>query len=90
MTQGIGFASDSLSRKTRVGLLLSGRGSEGVSLVARSAVGASLETPLSVWSKDSPWQELERAHVGQLDTGAVLDCAVKSRDLREVVQWHSD
>ncbi|MCU1259494.1 MAG: Dihydroxy-acid dehydratase [Bryobacterales bacterium] len=38
---------------------------------------------------DSPWQELYRAHTGQLDTGACLEFAVKYRDLRKVVPRHS-
>ncbi|HTB13012.1 MAG TPA: IlvD/Edd family dehydratase [Bryobacteraceae bacterium] len=38
---------------------------------------------------DSPWQELYRAHTGQLDTGGCLDFAVKYRDLRKVVPRHS-
>ena len=38
---------------------------------------------------DSPWQELYRAHVGQLETGACLDFAVPYRDLRKVVPRHS-
>lgn len=38
---------------------------------------------------DSPWQELYRAHVGQLETGACLEFAVKYRDLRTVVPRHS-
>jgi dihydroxy-acid dehydratase len=38
---------------------------------------------------DSPWQELFRAHVGQLDTGAVLEFAVKYRRCRDVVPRHS-
>lgn len=38
---------------------------------------------------DSPWQELYRAHVGQLDTGGCLEFAVKYRDLRDVVPRHS-
>lgn len=38
---------------------------------------------------DSPWQELYRAHVGQLDTGACLEFAVDYRDLREIVPRHS-
>ncbi len=38
---------------------------------------------------DSPWQELYRAHVGQLDTGACMEFAVGYRDLREVVPRHS-
>lgn len=38
---------------------------------------------------DSPWQQLYRAHVGQLDTGACLDFAVEYRDLRDIVPRHS-
>lgn len=38
---------------------------------------------------DSPWQELYRAHVGQLDTGACFDFAVKYRNVRRVVPRHS-
>jgi dihydroxy-acid dehydratase len=38
---------------------------------------------------DSPWQELHRAHTGQLETGACLDFAVKYHDLRKVVPRHS-
>ncbi len=38
---------------------------------------------------DSPWQELYRAHVGQLDTGACLEFAVGYGDLGEVVPRHS-
>jgi xylonate dehydratase len=38
---------------------------------------------------DSPWQELYRAHVGQLDTGACLEFAVPYRDLRRTVPRHS-
>ncbi len=38
---------------------------------------------------DSPWQQLYRTYVGQLDTGACLDFAVEYRNLREVVPRHS-
>jgi dihydroxy-acid dehydratase len=38
---------------------------------------------------DSPWQQLYREHVGQLDTGACLEFAVPYRDLRKVVPRHS-
>ena len=38
---------------------------------------------------DSPWQELFRAHVGQLDTGACLEFAVEYSDLRKTVPRHS-
>ncbi len=40
-------------------------------------------------TNDSPWQEFYRGHVGQLETGACLEFAVKYRDLREVVPRHS-
>ena len=38
---------------------------------------------------DSPWQELYRAHVGQLETGACLDFAVNYHHLRNIVPRHS-
>ena len=38
---------------------------------------------------DSPWQELYRRHVGQLQDGACLDFAVRYRDLRQTVPRHS-
>jgi dihydroxy-acid dehydratase len=38
---------------------------------------------------DSPWQELYREHVGQLETGACLEFAVRYSDLRKVVPRHS-
>jgi Dihydroxyacid dehydratase/phosphogluconate dehydratase len=40
-------------------------------------------------TNNSPWQELYRANVGQLSTGACLDFAVSYRDLRKVVPRHS-
>ncbi len=45
--------------------------------------------PEEVLRNDSPWQQLYRAHVGQLDTGACLDFAVDYRDLRKTVPRHS-
>ena len=38
---------------------------------------------------DSPWQELYRAHVGQLETGGCMEFAVGYRDLRKTVPRHS-
>jgi dihydroxy-acid dehydratase len=38
---------------------------------------------------DSPWQELYRAHVGQLESGACFDFATRYRDLRRIVPRHS-
>src|SRR5580693_6519154 len=37
----------------------------------------------------SPWEEFYRSNVGQLETGACLEFAVKYRDLRKVVPRHS-
>ncbi len=37
----------------------------------------------------SPWQELYREKVGQLQTGATFDFATKYRDLRKIVPRHS-
>ena len=47
------------------------------------------ELPPADLKHDSPWQELYRAHVGQLDTGACLEFAVGYRDLRSIVPRHS-
>jgi dihydroxy-acid dehydratase len=47
------------------------------------------QMPPALLKSDSPWQELYRAHVGQLDTGACLDFAVAYRDLRKTVPRHS-
>jgi dihydroxy-acid dehydratase len=47
------------------------------------------DTPPQHLKNDSPWQELYRAHVGQLDTGACLDFAVGYRDLRKTIPRHS-
>ena len=47
---------------------------------------AHQEAPLR---NDSPWQELYRAHVGQLESGACFDFATKYHDLRRVVPRHS-
>jgi dihydroxy-acid dehydratase len=38
---------------------------------------------------DSPWQELYRAHVGQLETGGTFDFATRYHDLRKIVPRHS-
>ncbi len=38
---------------------------------------------------DSPWQQMYRENVGQLDTGACLEFAVDYHDLRKVVPRHS-
>jgi len=40
-------------------------------------------------TNQSPWQEFYRSHVGQLETGACLEFAVKYHDLRKVVPRHS-
>ncbi len=40
-------------------------------------------------TNQSPWQEFYRSNVGQLETGACLEFAVKYQDLRKVVPRHS-
>ena len=42
-----------------------------------------------VITNQSPWQEFYRSNVGQLETGACLEFAVKYHDLRLVVPRHS-
>lgn len=44
---------------------------------------------LEVPANGSPWQQLFRASVGQLDTGACLEFAIPYKDLREIVPRHS-
>jgi dihydroxy-acid dehydratase len=44
--------------------------------------------PVSL-TNHSPWQELYRQHVGQLETGGCLEFAVSYRDVRSVVPRHS-
>jgi dihydroxy-acid dehydratase len=43
----------------------------------------------SIPPSHTPWEELYRAHVSQLGDGAVLDLAVKYRDVRTIVPRHS-
>ncbi len=38
---------------------------------------------------DSPWQELYRSHVGQLESGACFEFATQYRDLRRIIPRHS-
>ena len=66
-------------KNSRVDLLISDE-----ELVARRAKYVAPEL-----KNDSPWQELYRLNVGQLETGACLDFAVKYRDLGKVVPRHS-
>src|SRR6202167_3633293 len=40
-------------------------------------------------TNQSPWQEFYRSNVGQLETGACLEFAVKYHDVRKVVPRHS-
>jgi dihydroxy-acid dehydratase len=45
--------------------------------------------PEAILKNDSPWQQLFREHVGQLDTGACFDFAAGYRDLKNTVPKHS-
>jgi dihydroxy-acid dehydratase len=40
-------------------------------------------------ASDTPWQELYRAHVTQLDEGATLDLATRYRDVGRIIPRHS-
>ena len=51
--------------------------------------GRRAELKLPDLVNESPWQEFYRQHVGQLETGACFDFAVKYRNLRTVVPRHS-
>ncbi|MBL8236633.1 MAG: dihydroxy-acid dehydratase family protein [Bryobacterales bacterium] len=48
---------------------------------------AALE--ISIPASQTPWQELQRAHVGQLGEGAVLEFAVKYRDVGKDIPRHN-
>jgi dihydroxy-acid dehydratase len=59
-------------------------------LISDEEIAARREAlPDAQLRSDSPWQQLYRAHVGQLDTGACLEFAVGYRDLGKVVPRHS-
>jgi xylonate dehydratase len=63
----------------RVDVLLS-----DVELAARKAA-VKIEIPPS----QTPWQEMFRAHVGQLGEGAVLEFAVKYQDVGKEIPRHN-
>ena len=48
---------------------------------------AALE--ISIPASQTPWQELQRAHVGQLGDGAVLEFAVKYKDVGRDIPRHN-
>jgi dihydroxy-acid dehydratase len=53
--------------------------------IARRRENLRIEIPPS----QTPWQELFRAHVGQLETGACLEFAVKYREVAKRIPRHS-
>jgi dihydroxy-acid dehydratase len=57
-------------------------------LISDEEIARRRSEPLTL-THDTPWQELYRAHTGQLDTGACLEFAVKYRDLRKIIPRHS-
>ena len=44
---------------------------------------------LTTVQSNTPWEEFYRSSVGQLETGACLDYAIKYRDVRRIVPRHS-
>jgi len=44
---------------------------------------------LPILKNNTPWEELYRSQVGQLESGGVLEFATKYRDVRKVVPRHS-
>ncbi len=48
---------------------------------------AAYEPP--AFDNQTPWQEIYRGHVGQLETGGVLESAVKYQRVRKVIPRHS-
>ncbi len=53
--------------------------------IERRRAALKIEIPPS----QTPWQEMFRAHVGQLETGACLEFAVKYRDVAKQIPRHS-
>lgn len=53
--------------------------------IARRKAECKLDLP----PHQTPWQEMFRAHVGQQETGAVLEFAVKYRDVGKEIPRHS-
>jgi len=53
--------------------------------IARRRADMKIEMPAS----QTPWQELFRAHVGQLESGGVLEFAVKYQDVAREVPRHN-
>jgi dihydroxy-acid dehydratase len=53
--------------------------------IARRRAKLKLEMP----ANQTPWQEMFRAHTGQLSTGAVLEFAVKYRDVGKEIPRHN-
>jgi dihydroxy-acid dehydratase len=47
------------------------------------------EMKIEMPASQTPWQEMFRAHVGQLETGAVLEFAVKYRDVGKAIPRHN-
>jgi dihydroxy-acid dehydratase len=53
--------------------------------IARRRAELHVEIPPS----QTPWQELQRAHIGQLSTGMCLEFAVKYRDVGAKIPRHN-
>ena len=51
--------------------------------------GRKLSMQMPVAATQTPWQEIYRAHVGQLEDGGVLEFAVKYRDLSQIIPRHN-
>jgi dihydroxy-acid dehydratase len=59
-------------------------------LIGDSEIAARrADLPPANIKNNSPWEQLYREHVGQLESGACLDFAVDYHDLRKVVPRHS-
>jgi dihydroxy-acid dehydratase len=59
-------------------------------LISDSEIAARrADLPPANIKNNSPWEQLYREHVGQLESGACLDFAVDYHDLRKVVPRHS-
>jgi dihydroxyacid dehydratase/phosphogluconate dehydratase len=53
--------------------------------IAKRRIDLKIDLP----PNQTPWQEMFREHVGQQDTGAVLEFAVKYHDVAKAIPRHS-
>jgi hypothetical protein len=58
-------------------------------LIWQKSSAAAGETPLPVPQTSTPWEELYRAHTGQLAEGATLEFSLKYRQISRKTPRHN-